>query len=619
MREKAKTGDPYLRRPEQYDGQPSVNVEAWPSTVGVNERRSDRLAILAEWIDFFSEQTPIRRLRLACRVNDRLLAALAPQTQLESLAIDWGSYEALDVVGGLRRLRSLSLGASAIRDLSPLAHLDALRELELVNTRALTDYSPLGALAGLERLSVHRGITGSRSDADSLEFVRSFTALDVFEWDPRVASADYSPLLQLTEASRVVVTPHKGMSPSMIDLEWALPGMRAANAEHAARRIPVSSSDGDLAIMTTDVTGRTVFVPPLPGEEVEPPSWLRTPPLSGPVSGVTIRTFSSTARTRIERFWLQLESPEASSSAPPRSERTLSVFPFSGDAAGPILVWDSGVPSMSHRELEEFFLGNTDADVPTAPVVADTRGLEPLSDEDFWAVIETLDGKANQMASYKVVRALTSRGEDFTLRWAHTLSEHALRLMPSIAVLSERGIISFDHEWVALSAVIAAGRGVYENVLTDPDSFDPRLVKNASVAVIVAAESAMRDLRPDIETVLTNLSVFLHPKPDSPIDDGGAEELTPPHPSLCARAIVRDQGRLRERLVLFDGGGRFDEETTRRAVIALEGFGGEVVAGPEIAEGYVPRLVRAGSVFTIRRRSAMPIDEYLAKYGPRGV
>jgi hypothetical protein len=282
-------------------------------------------------------------------------------------------------------------------------------------------------------------------------------------------------------------------------------------------------------------------------------------------------------------------------------------------------VWDSGVPSMAQRELEEFFLGNTDADVPTAPLVADTRGLEPLPDEDFWAVIETLGGKANQMASYRAVRALTSRGEDFTLRWAHTLSEHALRLMPSIAVLSERGIISFDHEWVALSAVIAAGRGVYENVLTDPDSFDPRLVKNASVAVIVAAESAMRDLRPDIETVLTNLSAFLHPKPDSPIDDGGAEEPTPPHPSLCARAIVRDQGRLRERLVLFDGGGRFDEETTRRAVIALEGFGGEVVAGPEIAEGYVPRLVRAGSVFTIRRRSAMPIDEYLAKYGPRGV
>lgn len=351
-----------LARPEQYDGEESVAVSAWPAADAAHPRRSDRLAILAEWIAFFRTPSPIRHLFLTCRVTDTLLTALAPQVQLQSLALKMGPYRDLRALEKMADLRHLELGgASALVDLSPLRHLTHLRELEVSTARSLTDYSPLAALSELRVLNVNRGITGARSDADALDFVRGLTHLEELWWDPRVTNADYAPLLHLASARKISVTPMKGMTPAHVDLEWALPGMRAVLEERAARRIPVISSTGEVAVLTTDVAGRTIWVAAEPTDEIDT-EW-HFPPgrdaIAGPVRGRTIRTFTSTAQTRTERFWLQLESPQTSDEPPPLSESVVATFPFSGEASGPILVWDSAVPTCD--DVTDFFSGNTDA------------------------------------------------------------------------------------------------------------------------------------------------------------------------------------------------------------------------------------------------------------------
>lgn len=618
MESEEEFGSRCLERPDQYEGDEGVTVEAWPSTIGPRARRSERIAILEEWLDFFSRPTPIRRLHLACRVNDRLLRALTPQTQLESLSLFWGPYSDLTPLRAMPRLRSLSLGgASALTDLAPLVHLRHLRHLELTNTRKLSDYSRLAEVTSLRMLSVDRGITGARSTAASLEFVRSLPELEEFWWDPRVDSGDYTPLLALAAAGKVSVTPHKGMSPTMVDLEWALPGMRAVNEERAARRIPIFSSDGDVTIMTTDVRGRTVFVPAETSDEIDAIDLSWASPITGPVSGLTLRTMSHTARTRTERFWLHLESPRPSEQLPPRVEGIVSSYDFSGDAAGPLLIWQSDAPVSTADEAQEFFVGNTAVRVCTPPVRLDATGVEPLRDEEFWEIVDALGGKANLMASFKAVRALIPRGEEFMLRWAHSFSAHALQLMPVVDGLQRSGVVPADLTWHALGAVIAAGRDAYDAVLSNPDAFDVRLLRNAQIHVLFIAETAVQRNRPAVDKVVTRLSLLWDSERAAQETELISTAGTPLEISLhCARGIMRVGGGYVERLVLVDLGVEPDENAAGSAADALESFGGDLVAGPEIAEAAVSDLAHSDAVFTIHRRSSLPVDDYLSRYAP---
>ncbi|MCJ1706243.1 hypothetical protein [Microbacterium sp. VKM Ac-2923] len=607
-----------LLRPEQYDGEETVAVSAWPAANGEHRRRSERLAILDEWIAFFGTPSPVRHLSLTCRVTDVLLGALAPQIQLESLALKWGPYRDLRALEEMEDLRCLELGgASALVNLSPLRHLTQLRKLEVSNARALTDYAPLAELSELRFLNVHRGITGARSNADSLDFVRGFAHLDELWWDPRVTSADYSPLLHLTSAKKVSVTPMKGMTPAHVDLEWALPGMRAVLEERAAHRIPVISSTGEVAVLTTDVTSRTVWVAAEPTDEIDE-EW-HFPPgreaITAAVSGRTIRTFASTARTRTERFWLQLESPQTSDQSPPLSESVVATFPFSGDASGPILVWDSALPAC--EDIADFFSGNTDAWTYSPPLRLDATHEAALPDDEFWELVGAFGGRANLMSTYKAVAALATRGEQVALRWAHAFSDHALRVMPRVEALAAKGHVPPDRIFEAVGAIVVAGRTTYGAILADADSFDRRLLREAALDVIFTAQLAVRRLRPEVESVTTPLSLLW--------DSGPAAQktrrlLTERDPSFtrmhCARGILRIDGQLHERLVLVDWGDETDEHSTTHAIAALKSFGGHLVAGPEFAEGAVNHLANAGAVFHTRRRSSMPVAEYLAIYAP---
>ncbi|GAA2074033.1 hypothetical protein [Microbacterium hatanonis] len=264
MRDSSMERDAQIDRVADYAGQEAIVAEPWPSTIGSRDlSRSERRRILAEWLEFFRQPSPIKHLTLWCRVTDEILEGISTQTQLETLTLHWGPYTELSHFLALTRLRELTLGgASAITDLNPVAQLRGLTHLSVENARKLRDYTPLGQLTGLRYLSVDRGITGSRADAESIDFVRDLPNLRTLYWDPRVAPGDYSALLSLTEATEVHVSPSKGMTPSIADLEWALPGMQAHRRRRADHTIPLYEGEKLIGWLGTNVAGRMEFLPP---------------------------------------------------------------------------------------------------------------------------------------------------------------------------------------------------------------------------------------------------------------------------------------------------------------------------------------------------------------------
>ncbi|WP_334152634.1 hypothetical protein [Microbacterium sp.] len=262
FRSDTKQDDSFIARASDYNGETEVILAPWPSTIHERSQK-ERQQILDDWLDLLSRPTPIRKLTLWCHVNDRLLGGIRAQTQIDHLRIHWGSYTDLSPIAGMASMKQLILGgASAVTDLAPLRALRAITHLEIENGRALRDYAPLGDLSSLRSLRVTRSLTGSRTNADSLEFIRSLTDLEALYWDPRVATSDYSPLLSLTKAKIIGVTNLKGMTPSFVDLEWALSGVQAHERFLAERVIPISVDGEGVRGIVRDVTGRKVYASP---------------------------------------------------------------------------------------------------------------------------------------------------------------------------------------------------------------------------------------------------------------------------------------------------------------------------------------------------------------------
>lgn len=253
----------FARRVVDYAGETSIGVPVDPGTSGVSPRQ--RRQTLDEWARFFSEPTRITDLYLTNRVTDAHLQLIENQTGMQRLRLKWGPYTDLTSLERMSQLHSLYLGgASALTDLSPLAALPALTHLVLENSRRVHDYSPLANVPALEHLSVHPGMTGSRSTANSLEFLRSLPHLREFFWDPRVDSLDYRPMLSLTSATAIGVRGEKGMRPTLLDLEWALPGMRESMKRRDEQRIPLIVDGTQVGDLTTDIAGHRIIAPPAP-------------------------------------------------------------------------------------------------------------------------------------------------------------------------------------------------------------------------------------------------------------------------------------------------------------------------------------------------------------------
>jgi len=188
-----------ITRVGEYDGGTSLIVA--PTQLD-RATPAEARRVLEEWLEFFAESSPIRRIELASRVPQRLLDALAGQTELESLTVKWGSYSDLTVLAGLPRLREVTLGgAGRVIDLEPLTRLPELEVLDLGQPFS-ADPRPLSRIVTLRSLSFENAHLGSDAlvKIDDLEWIRPLKRLRaVWLRAVKLAQPDLSPLLALPD------------------------------------------------------------------------------------------------------------------------------------------------------------------------------------------------------------------------------------------------------------------------------------------------------------------------------------------------------------------------------------------------------------------------------------
>lgn len=588
---------PYLERPHEYSGEDRVSIGMW-SSAGT---RTEQLAVLEEWVEFLRTPRPIVQLHLSGWSNDRMVRALAAQTNLVDLRIEWGRYSDLSVIGSLRQLEMLRLGwATSLTDLTPLMSLGRVHTLRVEGSARLRDYAPLGTLTALRDLQVGVATEG-KTLVDSLEFVRHLRGLRAFSWTPGVAGNDYSPLLSLRDVEEIDVHEHRGMQPTMDDLAYALPGLARTLAAAAA----------------TAAEDETPFAWGVEDEDEGDDAPWPSDTLRGPIAGTVFRTFTRTARTRSEHFWMRLDSPAFDVSMPPPVERLVDQCAFAGDAAGPLLIWDTPVPRTGCADVDEWFAGNVDRWVPPRrPTTRDTTALIPLPDAEFWPHLEMFKGRFDGvMAHYRFDKELAARGEEYVLRWTQTLGLLSLRALPAAQAIIASDRTLHGYELSVVGSLIGRGRANYEKWLADPASWTrpPHLDMASSIVFLGQGVLTHRDERIEIVTAFS-------PEIERARDFDRMSELfserdDEDYPNLTsARAVVRVDGVVRERLVAFDITAIDEEHWEAAAEAAMLAFGGTVIAGPELSTASADWDLGFGRVFTVRRRSSSADDDYIARY-----
>lgn len=192
---------PVLWRVDQYVGQTSVGVAATQLDhlgVGAVERRK----ILAEWITFLANApTNIQHLDLVSRVPQELLDAVAGQSGLRSIGVNWGPYHDIAPLAELRQLEQVSLGgASRLTSLSPLSGLPALSALTVSQAHRVDDITTLSELKSLRALFFGNSSLGSDKSVvmADLSWVIPLAQLTTLELPgTRILSANLSPILAL--------------------------------------------------------------------------------------------------------------------------------------------------------------------------------------------------------------------------------------------------------------------------------------------------------------------------------------------------------------------------------------------------------------------------------------
>lgn len=206
---------------------------------GFTDRQQARL--LDDWSEFFAAgPTDIWDLAFPMRMPKRLFNSLATQTQLRRLAVSWGVYDDLTVLAGMSELLELELeSATSVTTLEPLRPLTQLESLQVGGAWRVHDYSAVGALTNLRQLKLGGGAE-KRQHADSYEFLLNLRHLARLDLSLVPDQLDYSPLLGMTWVEEMdlwtLESHRKRMTPSMIDLEWALPGLQRRRSDvHAGR------------------------------------------------------------------------------------------------------------------------------------------------------------------------------------------------------------------------------------------------------------------------------------------------------------------------------------------------------------------------------------------------
>jgi hypothetical protein len=210
---------------DEYRGERVIAIAA--TQLDAQYSRAQATRIVAQWIDLLSAgPTQISELHFVSRTPKRLYAALAGQTQLQSLFVKWGDYDDLSSLTSLQRLRVLRLGgASSVRDVSPLASLSGLTHLEIESLRHANELSPLAPLSELRQLDLGGDWKAPRrAHIDSIGWLPELHRLEhLLIHTLIVDDLDYSPLLRIPNLKAVRVMAARGMRPPIDELERRLP------------------------------------------------------------------------------------------------------------------------------------------------------------------------------------------------------------------------------------------------------------------------------------------------------------------------------------------------------------------------------------------------------------
>ncbi|MBR3866455.1 MAG: hypothetical protein IKM54_01495 [Butyricicoccus sp.] len=166
---------PYLRFPEQYDGNLSVKLVC--SQHGDTPYHQKK--ITQSWIDFLTkDKYPFREVQFCSRTSPAIFEAICTQTSIESLWIKWCAVPDLSAIKNLKNLKKLYVGlGTSVEKIDGLAELQNLEVLCLDNTKKVIDYSPLGSLKNLKALdiggsSINPAVLDMQSDAFLFELTK---------------------------------------------------------------------------------------------------------------------------------------------------------------------------------------------------------------------------------------------------------------------------------------------------------------------------------------------------------------------------------------------------------------------------------------------------------------
>ena len=139
--------------------------------------------------------------------NLRALRGLTKLTELRLM----GRLKSLDGIESLRSLADVWLRGRVVRDLSVLAELPRLRQLELIYPDAVSDFSPLGRLRGLRRLDITLGDNTDAGELPSIGFLAGLGELEELALrNVNLLDNRLNPLFDLPRLRSVTLTGRAG-------------------------------------------------------------------------------------------------------------------------------------------------------------------------------------------------------------------------------------------------------------------------------------------------------------------------------------------------------------------------------------------------------------------------
>lgn len=320
---------------------------------------------------------------------------------------------------------------------------------------------------------------------------------------------------------------------------------------------------------------------------------------------------------RIETFSVRVDRLDDSDLAEPGPvEHPIGEFRFQGTIGDPILIWEGMIRgARSREEALVFFSGNIAREEPRRATLLSAAGLDPLPDGEFWPVIDSLAGRMWEKTLDAAARQLAEQEDEHILRWAETAGLRALALSD---VLEAADVGPVD-ELHLIGASLGMGQAAYSRVLADPDTFNPRWLSDNSSQVIWLGDHALERRLDGGVWVETSFSVRqreINQRELEQLEQHRRDRGFPPerHETSyrAARALIEDGPGLRERLVLVPDDGPATQ-SMERAESATALFGGTVAAVELDSNPGTAGLIH-GDIFTIKRRSTLPVADYLERH-----